>query len=110
MNKPRLDNFKRALKTLDDAMKKPPANLLERDGIIQRFEYCLEISWGSARKILEYQGFQVDTPRNVIRELAKIGWINNPEDWFEFLDAKKKQVTSIMKKWQMNFLNWSQYF
>lgn len=90
MNKPRLDNYKRALKTLDDAMIKPPANQLERDGIIQRFEYCLEISWGSAKKILEFQGYNVDSPRNVIREMAKIGWINNPEEWIEFLEARNK--------------------
>ncbi len=90
MIKPKLENFKKALKTLDEAMVKPPANLLERDGIIQRFEYCLEVSWGSAKKVLEYQGSKVDTPRNIIRELAKINWINNPEDWIEFLDARNK--------------------
>jgi hypothetical protein len=44
MKKPILDNFKKALKTLDEAMQFPPKSLLERDGIIQRFEYCLEIS------------------------------------------------------------------
>jgi len=90
MNKPRLDNFKRALKTLDEAMLRPPANDLERDGIIQRFEYCIELSWSSAKKVLEYQEMHIDTPRNVIRELAKIGWIDNPEDWIEFLDARNK--------------------
>jgi nucleotidyltransferase substrate binding protein (TIGR01987 family) len=90
MNKPRLDNYKRALSTLDEVMVKPPANKLERDGIIQRFEYCLEISWISAKKVLEFQGYQIDTPRNIIRELAKIGWIDNPEDWIEFLDARNK--------------------
>jgi nucleotidyltransferase substrate binding protein (TIGR01987 family) len=90
MNKPRLDNYKSALSTLDEVMVKPPANKLERDGIIQRFEYCLEISWISAKKVLEFQGYQIDTPRNIIRELAKIGWIDNPEDWIEFLDARNK--------------------
>ncbi len=90
MNKPRLDNYQRALSTLDEAMVKPPANKLERDGIIQRFEYCLEISWISAKKVLEFQGYQIDSPRNIIRELAKIGWIDNPEDWIEFLDARNK--------------------
>jgi len=90
MNKPRLDNYKRVLNTLDEVMIKPPTNKLERDGIIQRFEYCLEISWISAKKVLEYQGNRIDTPRNIIRELAKIGWISNPEDWIEFLDARNK--------------------
>lgn len=90
MKKPLLDNYKKALKTLDEAMEKPPASLLERDGIIQRFEYCLEVSWNSAKKVLEFHEYKADTPRNIFRELAKIGWINNPEEWIQFLEARNK--------------------
>ena len=90
MTKPKIDNYRRALKTLEDAMVKPPSSQLERDGIIQRFEYCLEISWNSAKKVLDYQGFKTDTPRNVFRELARIGWIDNPEEWIEYLDSRNK--------------------
>lgn len=90
MNKPLLENYKKALKTLDKAMIKPPANDLERDGIIQRFEYCVEISWKSAKKVLEYHEQFADTPRNIIRELAKINWIDNPDEWIDFLEARNK--------------------
>ncbi len=90
MEKPKLDNYKKALKTLDEAMVKPPANLLERDGIIQRFEYCLEVSWNSAKRVLEYQKVKTDTPRNIFREMAKLGWITNPEQWLDFLEARNK--------------------
>ena len=90
MKKPLLDNYKKALSTLDQAMIKPPANDLERDGIIQRFEYCVEISWKSAKKVLEYHEQAADTPRNIVRELAKIKWINNPEEWIDFLEARNK--------------------
>jgi nucleotidyltransferase substrate binding protein (TIGR01987 family) len=31
-----------------------------------------------------------DTPRNIIRELAKINWINNPDEWIDFLEARNK--------------------
>jgi nucleotidyltransferase substrate binding protein (TIGR01987 family) len=88
--KPLLENYKKALNTLDQAMTKPPANDLERDGIIQRFEYCVEISWKSAKKVLEYHEQVADTPRNIIRELAKINWINNPDEWIDFLEARNK--------------------
>jgi len=90
MNKPKLDNFKKALSTLSVAMKNPPNSLLERDGIIQRFEYCLEVSWLTAKKVLEFHNVQTDSPRNVFRELAKNGWITNPEIWFEFIEARNK--------------------
>ena len=90
MEMPNLENYKKALRTLDEAMVKPPANLLERDGIIKRFRYCVEVSWISAKKVLEYHEFKADTPRNIFRELARIGWINNPEQWIEFLEARNK--------------------
>ena len=90
MNKPLLENYKKALKSLDQAMAKAPANDLERDGVIQRFEYCIEISWKSAKRVLEYHNYQTDTPRNVVRELARINWINNPEEWIDFLEARNK--------------------
>ena len=90
MKKPILENYKKALNTLDEAMLKPPANNLERDGIIQRFEYCVEISWKSAKKVLEFHEQETDTPRNIIRELAKMNWINNPDEWIEFLEARNK--------------------
>ena len=51
---------------------------------------CLELSWGSAKKVLEYHEIKVDSPRNVFRELAKNGWINNPEEWIQFLEARNK--------------------
>ena len=90
MNKPRLDNYIKALKTLEEAMLNPPKSQLERDGMIQRFEYCLEISWGSAKKVLEYHESKIDTPRNVFRELARLGWIDNPDQWILFLEARNK--------------------
>ncbi|OFZ14614.1 MAG: hypothetical protein A2X86_18405 [Bdellovibrionales bacterium GWA2_49_15] len=64
MNKPRLDNYSKVLQKLDEAMARPPSSLLERDGIIQRFEYCLEIAWNSAKKVLEYHEYKVE-PRTV---------------------------------------------
>lgn len=90
MNKPKLDNYQKALKTLEEAMEKPPVNLLERDGMIQRFEYCLEVSWNSAKKVLEFHEFKSETPRNVFREMARIGWIDNPDSWIIFLEARNK--------------------
>jgi len=90
MQKPLLLNYKKAINTLEEALNSPPKNKLERDGMIQRFEYCLEISWKMAKKVMEYQNLHVDTPKNVIRELAKIGWINNPEEWLIFLDSRNK--------------------
>jgi len=43
----RLSNFERALALLREAMVNGPAalNQLEKEGVIQRFEYCFDLAW-----------------------------------------------------------------
>ena len=84
-----LSRIKKALATLDKGFK-PNPNDLERDGIIQRFEYCLELSWKVSKRVLEDSGVPADSPKNVIRELARLGWISSPDLWLRFLDARNK--------------------
>jgi hypothetical protein len=40
-----------------------------RDSCIQRFEFCIELSWKTSIKIL---GLQTRAPKPAIREMAKI--------------------------------------
>lgn len=82
-----LEKLKKALDSLDRGYKPNPSEL-ERDGIIQRFEFCVELTWKSAKKILSQNSIETDVPKNVFRELASIGWIDNPETWFEFLKQR----------------------
>jgi nucleotidyltransferase substrate binding protein (TIGR01987 family) len=84
-----LSNLKKALETLKTGYKDNPSEL-ERDGIIQRFEYCVELCWKTSKRVLFEKGIQVDVPKNVFRELANIGWISNPEVWLEFIDKRNK--------------------
>ena len=82
--------FEKALSTLEAALDPPPANDRERDGAIQRFEYTFEISWKSTMRVLLQQGVDTDSPKGIFRELARLGWINNPEAWFKFLESRNK--------------------
>jgi nucleotidyltransferase substrate binding protein (TIGR01987 family) len=77
-----------ALQSLKDALNPPPANDRERDGAIQRFEYTFELSWKVAMRVLREAGIESTTPKAVIRDLAKAGWISNPEEWLGFLKAR----------------------
>lgn len=67
---------------------------LERDGLIQRFEFTLEQCWKSSKKVLFHNGIDVDTPKNVIREMGQLNWISNPESWIDYID--KRNETSHM--------------
>jgi len=42
--------FEKALLTLEEALSRPQLDDLMRDGAIQRFEYCVELSWKTSKK------------------------------------------------------------
>jgi nucleotidyltransferase substrate binding protein (TIGR01987 family) len=65
---------------------------LERDGAIQRFEFTFELLWKTLKKVLSFKGINVNSPRDVFREAAKQGLIDDPVVWFEFI--KHRNITS----------------
>lgn len=84
-----LNNLDKALKTLKKGFKKCPSEL-ERDGLIQRFEFCVELSWKTSKKVLAQNGISVDTPKNVIRELGQLEWIEDPKTWILYIDLRNE--------------------
>ncbi len=94
MTQPSMNNLKKAFKTLKDGYKESPSEL-ERDGIIQRFEYTLELCWKTSKKVMEADGSQISgSPKEIFRELANIDWIDSAEPWFEYL-KKRNEASHI---------------
>ncbi len=85
----RFTNFSRAFALLRDALEPgvEALNQLEREGVIQRFEYTFELAWNTLKDRLEYDGiaFQSVTPRSVIRQGLQSGLIANGETWLDML-------------------------
>lgn len=61
---------------------------INRDATIKRFEFCFELSWKLMQAILQEDGIEAYSPKNSIREAAKVGLIDNPKTWLEFLKAR----------------------
>ena len=87
-----VQEYKKVLISFEDALsalKKPNLGEMERklfrDAGIQRFEFCVELAWRVSKKQM---GTTSSAPKEVIREMAQAGLINNPEDWFGFLEAR----------------------
>jgi nucleotidyltransferase substrate binding protein (TIGR01987 family) len=78
----------KALNSLQKAVATPPRNDLERDGVIQRFEYSFELTWKIAKRVLARNGIEAQSPRSVIRELAQQGFIADAELWMLLLEAR----------------------
>jgi nucleotidyltransferase substrate binding protein (TIGR01987 family) len=85
---------------LSTALQQDPANDLERDGVIKRFEYCVELSWKTIRSILLKAGrSEVSaSPRPLVREAIKEGLIDSFEEWNEFIEARNESSHTYQQK------------
>jgi nucleotidyltransferase substrate binding protein (TIGR01987 family) len=86
----RFNNFKRAILLLRSALEERALSEysnLEQEGIIQRFEYTLELAWKVLKDRMEDDGIIIDTisPKGVIRQAFNSKYINNPEIWMRMI-------------------------
>ena len=88
----RFRNYQRALKQLSDAInlsQQRELSLLEKQGLIQAFEFTHELAWNTLKDYLEYQGYQdIKGSRDTIRESFKIGLIKDGQTWMETIQAR----------------------
>ena len=89
----RFNNYKRAFSLLKKAielMETRELSELEKEGVVQRFEYTMELSWKVMKDYLESENVVFDqvTPRTVIRTAFEANFINDGELWMEMLDAR----------------------
>ena len=94
--KQRFDNFKRSLKQLDDAMLIIAArdlSDLEKQGVIQDFEYNYELAWNVMKDFYEHQGEQdIQGSRDAFRIAFKRGLVTNGDIWMQMI--KSRAMTS----------------
>ena len=78
-----IEEYSKALRSLEEALALP-VNDIVRDASIQRFEFCVELAWKTARKVM---GTSTSAPKQVIREMAQNRIIDDVELWFEALEG-----------------------
>ena len=83
----------KAQKTFEAALREAKSEL-ERDGAIQRFEYTYELVWKTLKKVLSFKGIEANSPRDVFREAARQGLIDDPGIWFIFIKQRNLTVHS----------------
>lgn len=60
-----------------------------RDGVIQRFEFCTELAWKTAREYLCEQGYvEINSPKAVMKQAYSDGLIDDERSWIELLNAR----------------------
>ncbi|MCH8539461.1 MAG: nucleotidyltransferase substrate binding protein [Opitutales bacterium] len=88
----RLQQFEKASGLLFEALERSVFELsqLEQEGVIQRFEYTFELAWKTLKDLLFYEGFDLKSPRDVIRQAFTSEYLNE-EDTEQMIDALNKR-------------------
>ncbi|MGL4947689.1 MAG: nucleotidyltransferase substrate binding protein [Cetobacterium sp.] len=87
----RINDLNNAISRLDEAVKDSieiPLSTV-KDGVIQRFEFSLELSWKLLKIYLTNEGLEnFTTPKSVVREAFKVGMIKNCDLWIEMIEDR----------------------
>jgi nucleotidyltransferase substrate binding protein (TIGR01987 family) len=99
----RFENYKRAFSLLREAigyMDGRELSQLEKEGVIQRFEYTMELAWKVMRDYLESENvvFEQITPKAVIREAFESRFVSDGQLWMDMLDARNLMSHSYDQK------------
>ena len=90
--KQRFQNFKRAFFLLEEALENGASSLnqLEKEGAIQRFEYCFELAWKTIKDYMESCGatFATVTPKTVLKDAFQAKVIEDGQVWIDMLNHR----------------------
>jgi nucleotidyltransferase substrate binding protein (TIGR01987 family) len=63
---------------------------LDRDGVIQRFEFCFELLWETLKIFLEERGFEARSPKDSLKTAFAQGWITDEGAFLDMLADRNK--------------------
>ncbi len=88
----RFDNYSKALTQLKSAVelaKERMLSELEKQGLIQEFEYTHELAWKTIKDFLNEKGNkEIYGSKDAIREAFKYGLLKNGEIWMDMIKSR----------------------
>jgi nucleotidyltransferase substrate binding protein (TIGR01987 family) len=89
----RFNNFSKALKQLTKFIEKGELSELEKQGMIQSFEYTYELAWNMLKDYFELQGeTNISGSRDAFQLAFKRGILTDGETWMKMI--KSRTMTS----------------
>ncbi len=89
--KQRFQNFEKAYAQFAKIVEIPKPSDIEKMALVQAFEFTFELFWKTMKDYLDEEGFDLDSPKDVIRQAFKSEHIADAEIWMEAL--KKRNIT-----------------
>lgn len=90
----RLSNYEKAMESLTSAVtlsESRPLSDLEKQGLIQAFEFTHELAWNVLKDYFSYQGTQgITGSRDATREAFSKGLIEDGDGWMAMIQSRNK--------------------
>jgi nucleotidyltransferase substrate binding protein (TIGR01987 family) len=86
--KQRFQNLGQAFSQLQKGVAIATPNDIEKQGIIQSFEFTFELSWKTLKDYLESQNVPVQFPRDVIKQAFQYQIITDGDIWMDMLEKR----------------------
>ncbi|MAV90843.1 MAG: nucleotidyltransferase [Bdellovibrionaceae bacterium] len=90
----KLNSFSQALSQLNSAVElaqQRELSRLEKQGVIQAFEFTHELAWNLLRDYFKFQGnTSIMGSRDATREAFKAGLISDGEPWMEMIHSRNQ--------------------
>ncbi|MDX2002535.1 MAG: HI0074 family nucleotidyltransferase substrate-binding subunit [Chitinophagales bacterium] len=87
----RFQNYQKAFSRLEEALAQPHLNELERNGLVQRFKFTLDLAWKVMKDFLLEKGFSFKpSPKETIRLAAQSEYIQSPQALIDGLDIRNE--------------------
>lgn len=91
--KERFENICKALYQLETALQQENFSILEKDGVIQRFEFTMELAWKTMQDILNSRGYaDLKGAKPVIKQAFRDGIIKDGQQWINMLEDRNKST------------------
>ncbi len=104
----RLQNLNSAFKRLEAACDQDDYNDLEIAGLVQTYEFTFELCWKTLKDKLIFEGYDVNSPREVVKKAFEMTLIEDVGQWLEALESRNlfshtydneiaKEATTLIK-------------
>jgi nucleotidyltransferase substrate binding protein (TIGR01987 family) len=94
----KLATFEQALKTFKESLLDTPSQL-ERDGAIQRFEYCYDLAWKTLKQYLQRRGIvDLNSPKSVFSAAYAEKIIDDDIIWSTIITKRNLSVHTYNQK------------
>lgn len=85
----RFGNYSKALGQLSKFIEKKELNELEKQGLIQAFEYTYELAWNTIKDFFENQGETgIHGSRDAFRLAFRRGLVENGQTWMDMIKSR----------------------